>query len=55
MLGVPSKVSSVKLNDQVVTGGWSWNSDTKVLSIAGLNNLTSTGTWNADWTLSWSL
>ena len=43
------------LNEQPVTDGWSWNSATQVLSISGLNNLLSNGTWNSNWELQWSV
>lgn len=54
-MGVLGQVSNVKLNGQAVASGWSWNSPTNVLSITGLKELTSSGTWNSDWTLSWTL
>lgn len=55
VLGVPGQVSNVTLNGQTVNSGWSYNGDTKALSLSELNNLTSSGTYNSDWTLSWSV
>lgn len=55
VLGVPQQVSNVTLNGQAVTDGWSWNSATHVLSITGLDGLTSDGAWNSDWELRWAL
>lgn len=54
-MGVTGKVSNVTLNGQSVTDGWSWDGTTNILSIWGLNSLTSNGTWNSDWELQWSL
>lgn len=55
VLGVTGQVSDVTLNGQAVTDGWSWDGATQILSISGLNNLTSNGTWNSNWELSWSV
>lgn len=55
VLGVPGQVSNVRLNGQTVNSGWSYNGDTQALTVTGLNNLTSSGTWNSAWTLSWSV
>ena len=55
ILGVTNQVSDVTLNGQSVTNGWSWDSGTQVLSISGLNDLTSNGTWNSNWELQWSM
>lgn len=55
VLGVTGQVSNVTLNGQSVTDGWSWNGATQILSITGLNNLTSNGTWNSNWELQWSV
>jgi alpha-glucosidase len=55
VLGVAGQVSDVKLNGEAVTEGWSWDSTTNILSISGLNSLTSNGTWNSDWELQWSV
>lgn len=54
VLGVTGQVSDVTLNGQPVTDGWSWDGATQVLSITGLNTLTSNGTWNSNWELQWS-
>lgn len=54
-MGVPSQVSSVTFNGQAVDSGWTYDSGSQVLSLTGLNNLTSSGAWNSAWTLSWSL
>lgn len=55
VLGVPQQVSSVTLNGEPVTDGWSWDHATQVLSITGLDSLTSKGAWNSDWELKWTL
>lgn len=55
VLGVTGQVSNVTLNGQSVTDGWSWDGATQILSITGLNNLTSNGTWNSNWELEWSV
>lgn len=55
VLGVPQHVSSVTLNGQAVTDGWSWDSATQVLSFTGLDSLTSDGAWNSAWELNWTL
>lgn len=55
VLGVTGEVSNVTLNGQSVTDGWSWDGATQILSITGLNNLTSNGTWNSNWDLQWSV
>lgn len=55
VLGVAGQVSNVTLNGQSVTNGWSWDGATQILSIQGLNNLTSNGTWNSDWELQWGV
>lgn len=53
VLGVPQQPSSVSLNGQMVNNV-AYNSTSKVVSITGLQNLTSTGAWQADWVLKWS-
>lgn len=55
VLGVTGQVSDVTLNGQPVTDGWSWDGATQILSITGLNNLTSNGTWNSNWELQWNV
>lgn len=55
VMGVTGEVSNVTFNGQPVTNGWSWDGTTDILSIWGLNSLTSNGTWNSDWELQWSL
>lgn len=48
-------MSNVTLNGQAIGGGWWYKGDAQVLSVAGLNSLTASGTWNAEWTLRWSV
>lgn len=55
VLGVSSQISNVTFNGQSLDGGWSWDSGSNVLTFTGLNNFTSSGTWNSDWELRWSL
>lgn len=55
MLGVSGSVSNVALNGQTISSGWSWDSATNVLSVTGLDSLTSSGAWDANWTLSWNV
>lgn len=55
VLGVPGQVSDVKFDGKTVNSGWSYDDDTHTLSFTGLNNLTSSGTWNSEWTLNWSV
>jgi alpha-glucosidase len=55
VLGVSGQVSDVAFNGHSVTERWSWDATTNILSISGLNNLTSNGTWNSDWELRWSV
>lgn len=55
VLGVTGQVSNVTINGTPVTDGWSWDGATQVLSITGLNSLTSNGTWNSNWELQWSV
>lgn len=48
VLGVPGTVSNVTLNGQAVgDGSWSYDGVARKLSVAGLNNLTASGTYNA--------
>ena len=54
VLGVPSKPSSVTLNGKKIGSGVAYNSTSKVLSIKGLQSLTGSGAWKADWTLKWA-
>lgn len=54
VLGVTGQVSDVTLNGQAVMDGWSWDGATQILSISGLSDLTSNGTWNSNWELQWS-
>ncbi|KAK5121369.1 hypothetical protein LTR85_005535 [Meristemomyces frigidus] len=54
ILGVPSQPSTVALNGQTISSGVNYNSTSKVLSIKGLQNVTESGAWAQDWTLSWS-
>jgi len=54
ILGVGSQPSSVMFNSANLTTGWDYNSTSKVLSIAVLNNHTCSGAWSQSWTLTWS-
>lgn len=54
VLGVQSKPSSVALNGAEVKSGVSYNGTSRVLSVKGLQSLTSKGAWAQDWALSWS-
>lgn len=55
VLGVAGEVSNVSLNGQAINSGWTWDSNTNVLSLTGLNDLTSDGVWNSEWELTWSV
>ncbi|KAH8797348.1 glycosyl hydrolases family 31-domain-containing protein [Xylogone sp. PMI_703] len=55
VLGVQGPVKKVLFNNEDLSSGWSWNDTTKVLQIKGLDQKSSNGAWNQDWTLSWSL
>lgn len=55
VLGVAGEVSNVSLNGQAINSGWTWDSNTNVLSLSGLNDLTSDGAWSSDWELTWSV
>ncbi|KAK6387917.1 hypothetical protein LTR65_008372 [Meristemomyces frigidus] len=54
ILGVPSQPSTVTLNGQTISSGVDYNSTSKVLSVKGLQSVTSDGAWSQDWTLNWS-
>jgi alpha-glucosidase len=52
---VSSSVKSVSLNGAAVSSGsWSYDSNSKVLAVNGLNGATSGGAWSKDWVLKWS-
>ncbi|USW49247.1 Putative glycoside hydrolase family 31, galactose mutarotase-like domain superfamily [Septoria linicola] len=53
ILGMQSAPGMVALNGQNVSTS-TYNSTSKVLSVTGLQNLTSEGAWKSDWTLTWS-
>lgn len=53
ILGVQSSVANVTFNGKAVASGWSYDSEGKILSVKGLQNVTATA-WGSDWTLSWS-
>ena len=53
VMGVASQPSSVMLNGEKVSSGVSYDGSSKVLSVKGLQSLTSGGAWAQDWTLSW--
>ncbi|KAF2093517.1 glycoside hydrolase family 31 protein [Rhizodiscina lignyota] len=52
VLGVGSKPGNVKLNGKAVSGV-SYESESKVAYITGLEDLTKGGAFSGDWTLSW--
>jgi alpha-glucosidase len=54
ILGVASQPKNVTLNGQDVTSCASYSSSSQVVSLTGLNSLTSGGAWSSDWTLEWS-
>ncbi|QIW98302.1 hypothetical protein AMS68_003820 [Peltaster fructicola] len=51
ILGVPFEPKDVQLNGKQVSSGVAYNSTSKVLSVKGLESLTSSGAWAQDWTL----
>lgn len=54
ILGVESKPGNVSLNGKDVTSNAAYNSSSQVVSLTGLNSLTSNGAWSSDWVLEWS-
>ncbi|KAL2882880.1 hypothetical protein SGCOL_001570 [Colletotrichum sp. CLE4] len=55
VLGVQSDVSTVSLNEKALDGAnWSFDSNSRVLHITGLQSLTSAGAWSSSWELTWS-
>ena len=54
VMGVASEPSSVSLNGETVSDGVAYNGTSKVLSLKGLQSLTSSGAWADDWVLTWS-
>lgn len=54
IMGVQSQPGTVSLNGAQVTSECSYNSTSKVLSLKGLQNCTSSGAWASDWTLTWA-
>lgn len=54
VMGIQSQPSSVTLNGQKVSSGVAYNSTSKVLSVKGLQSVTSEGAWASDWILSWT-
>lgn len=55
ILGVENAPSTVSLNGRslAANSNWAYNSTSKVLDVVKLNNVTSSGAWTVDWTLSW--
>lgn len=53
VLGVQSAPTNVTLNGKLISSGVNYNSTSKVLSVVGLQNSTSSGAWASDWILSW--
>lgn len=53
ILGVQSEPSNVTFNGSPVSG-MAYNDTTKVVSITSLDEATSGGAWNRDWTLMWA-
>lgn len=54
VMGVQSRPSAVMLNGETVSSGVGYNSTSMVLSVKGLESITSSGAWASDWTLSWA-
>jgi len=54
IMGVSSAVSNLTLNGASLTSGWTYDSESKVLEIKGLNNATASGAWASDWVLKWA-
>lgn len=54
ILGVQSAPKKVSLNGAAVSCEVNYNSTSKVVSIRGLESMTSKGAWAQDWTLTWS-
>lgn len=54
VMGVGSEPSSVTLNGQQISSGVAYNSSSQVLSLKGLDSLTSGGAWARGWVLSWA-
>lgn len=53
IMGVQSEPGNITLNGMSVVSGVSYNATSKVLKVTGLQNMTSSGAWAQDWTLSW--
>ena len=54
VLGVQNAVQNVSFNGMPVAASCvKYDATSKVLSLTGLGNLTSSGAWSADWELSW--
>lgn len=55
VLGVADKVSVVTLNNVTVPESChSYDANSKVLRITGLESLTKGGAWKAEWALKWT-
>lgn len=55
VLGVASQPSAVSLNGTPLPArSISWNASSGVVSVTGLQNMTSNGAWAGSWTLSWN-
>ena len=52
ILGVAAKPKKAMFNGKAVSG-LAYNKTSKVVSITGLDKMTSGGAWNSDWQLSW--
>lgn len=53
VLGVQS-VGDVAFNNVSLGSGWAYDETAKVLSVTGLTNITRSGAWTSDWSLSWA-
>lgn len=53
IMGVPRQPQKVSFNGTQLSGGWIYNSTSKVLAVKQLNGITSGGAWAALWSLSW--
>ncbi|KAI1475438.1 glycoside hydrolase family 31 protein [Daldinia eschscholtzii] len=55
ILGAQDPVSKVVFNGEEVTSdAWTLQNSSNVLTITGLDSLTTDGAWSGEWTLSWS-
>jgi len=53
VLGVERRPGNISFNGMDVSGMASYNGGSKVLSLKGLEGVTGSGAWSADWVLTW--